>query len=299
MSVYLDVTIAVILVFFALSLVVTALNEVIAVLLNLRGRFLLGTIRMLVDDPDLLERMLGAAPIRLALRTRRGRDVAGAGRFPDHLPPLAVADALLAAAGPPRAATLAQTNTPPTLVSEILDAAREAAADTRDALAATYAEAMDQLSVRYRRHQQVLSVILGIGLAASFNINVVDLAGTLRRDADLRSAFAAEFLDLDKTYADGPAAGGREEIVPSVVATAANRIEALDALSRLGGLGWRTTPWEDVRNWNWTERMSALCAWLIAGVASVLGAPFWFDLLNRAIRVRESVSRNRIDTDAT
>lgn len=134
MSIYVDIAIAVILVFFALSLVVTAMNEVVAVALNLRGRLLWRAFATLLDDDSLRERVLSSAPLRSVLLTRTGRDRPGAARFPDWLPSRDVARALLSAVPSPG---------PATLVGALIEEAREAAEDTVTALAGRYDAAME------------------------------------------------------------------------------------------------------------------------------------------------------------
>lgn len=56
MSIYVDVAISLILVFLVLSLVVTAINELISIQLNKRPKMLLQTIVRLIDNPELLTR---------------------------------------------------------------------------------------------------------------------------------------------------------------------------------------------------------------------------------------------------
>ena len=42
-------------------------------------------------------------------------------------------------------------------------------------------------------------------------------------------------------------------------------------------------------NWGWPilgEWIFNLCGWLVAAIAVSLGAPFWFDLINKFINIR-------------
>jgi hypothetical protein len=304
MSIYVDIAIAIILVFFTLSLVVTALNEALAVLLNLRGRLLLRTVRALVEDDGVLSRMLNTASMRAALRARTGTDSPGPARFPDRLPPLAVADALLAATEGPAAEAVEGT-----LGGQLARSARAAAADTREALARAYEEAMVQLSVRYKRRQQLLSALIGITLAAAFNVNVLALASALRTDEATRAAFAAYLervpdapaglamadaaiptgLPLRGASAASATPGEGESIDLAPFENVAVQIAELDALAAVAGFGWPEAPWVEVSGWEGAQWASAALAWVVAGLASILGAPFWFDLLSRGMRARSQL----------
>ena len=303
MTVYLDIAVAIVLVFFTLSLVVTALNEAVAVLLNLRGRMLLKTLRALVEDEALLDRMLDAAPLRSVLRARSGRGSVSARRFPDWLPPLAVADALLAATAPP-----ASPRTPAaadaSLGARLADAARDATDEARTAVAASYEAAMDQLSARYKRRQQLWSVIFGVALAAAFNVNVIALAERLQTDDAARAAIVAH---ASRALTDGPDGPPAEPSGPladlgamTAIAVVIDEVEDADALAEIAGFGWDVTlperDGEGLRSWaRWLGAVLNLLAvpfvaWIVAGVASILGAPFWFDLLGRAMGARRAAA---------
>lgn len=275
MSVYVDIAVAVILVFFTLSLVVTALNEALAVLSNARGRLLREGLRDLLADDGALERILGAAPVRAAVTARSGRGAPGWWRFPDRLPPLAVADALLAA--PSGAARDGPGGV-------LLAAAHGAAEDARDAIAAAYDDAMVQLSVRYKRRRQLWSAAIGVAVAAAFNVDVLALANSLRTDAAMQAAFAA-YLD-QLAFAPDPSAAPADFVAGFEVV--ADEVENLRALSNVVGFGWAGA---NPADWETTRIATALAGWLVAGLATVLGAPFWFDLLNRALRARGAIRR--------
>ena len=50
-------------------------------------------------------------------------------------------------------------------------------------------------------------------------------------------------------------------------------------------------PWNDPAFWSVTGWLIAIAGWLITGIAATLGAPFWFDLLGKLIKLRGSGSK--------
>lgn len=43
---------------------------------------------------------------------------------------------------------------------------------------------------------------------------------------------------------------------------------------------------EPDRGWNWSHLLTALFGWLITALAASLGAPFWFETLQRFVNIR-------------
>ena len=296
MSIYLDIAAAVILTFFTLSLVVTATNEAFAIVLNSRGRMLLRTLRDLLGDDGLLDRIAAAAPLRATLRAASGTETVAASTFPDRLPPAAVADAWLAATEAPFAGA-----NDAGLGFDLARAARDATADARAELAALYDAAMVQLARRYKRRRQAWSLAIGLILAAGLNVDVIALATGMHTDPAKRAAIVAYLDDpaiapdalFDRQpgdNADGTASDG-DGVGPSdIPAALQRRLDALDDWSALAGFGWELWPWQ--MDWSDGETYGALArsfaAWTIAALAAVIGAPFWFDLLNRTLTARRA-----------
>ncbi len=279
MSIYVDIAIAIILVFFSLSLVVTAMNEVVAAALNLRGRLLWRAVVTLIDDAALREQVLASAPLRAILLMRSGRDQPTARRFPDRLPSFEIARALLSAAPSPG---------PKTMIGALMEEARAEAGDTVNALARRYDSAMAQLSIRYKRRQQVYSAAFGVALAAVLNVNVIAMAAAMGADEALRAAIVghAEAF-VTRVPADPDRAAGSVEAVRTTLGTFAKDLGELRTMSSLAGFGW-TPETSDAFLRSPVQMILTVLAWIVAGLSTVLGAPFWFDLLNRGVRLRSA-----------
>ena len=310
MSVYFDAAIAVILVFFLLSLVVTATNEVVAVVTNWRGRMLLRTLSTLIDDAEMRDRVLTAALFRTLFRARSSdRNAPPPRRFPDRLPTQAVFEAIVDAYD--RRANDLDPDVP---MQALVLRARQAAEDTAVAFSEAWDDVMDQVSARYKRNQQYMSVLIGFLMAALLNINVFTLAGAVASDEAVRAfvvrnaddVIRAELLGPDKAMLGEPgdsdatadvipmsASAGRQPQVGARTDGAASILDApRDAIRQLraalapAGIGWTGGFPAGAGAMAASDWVVAVAAWILAGLASVLGAPFWFDLLNRGRAAR-------------
>jgi len=135
----------------------------------------------------------------------------------------------------------------------------------RDNVECWFDDAMERVSGWYRRKVQL--VILGVAMAVSVPLNVdsFDVANALWNDAVLRDAVVA--------------AAQRDTGQP--LRGDLNVIE--EQLGELGlPLGWSSAPQGFMA---WAAKIAGL---LFTIVALSLGAPFWFDLLNRFMGVGSS-----------
>lgn len=188
-------------------------------------------------------------------------------------------------------------------------------------------EMMARTTGWYKRYIQVVLFFIGLGIAVSFNIDTIQIVKKLSHDPELRSqlvkaadTYLKENKDLeakiDSTQkrlkalnnALGDSATQAQAILKAdssaKVAIQKNKELIGDArkmiqtdirnVNDLLGLGWDEctktkcfcipTP---VGGWHF----SVIVGWLITALALSLGAPFWFDLLNKLMKVRASVAK--------
>ena len=162
-------------------------------------------------------------------------------------------------------------------------------------VAAWYDSAMDRVSGAYKRATQKLLLGVGLTVAVVLNVNTIAIAHHLFRDDVERATLVAhaESVARDSSFLGGDA--------PAQYARAR---AALDSL-RLP-IGWDgvrlTLPWDTrfVRDASgsvhavrelrfWTYVFEPLVGWILVALAAMLGAPFWFDLLNKVMVVRSTV----------
>ena len=164
---------------------------------------------------------------------------------------------------------------------------------TRRELERWYDGAMDRASGWYKRSTHARLFWLGLGIAILLNVNSVMLAQHLATDPQSR--------ELANHLAASVAQAGPEGAPDKL-----NRYQ--DQLDQIGlPIGWDTPAVKRIANsfparpepparpglayWlNWLGALLALVlGYAITGLAVTLGAPFWFDLLNKFMVIRSTV----------
>ena len=182
-----------------------------------------------------------------------------------------------------------------------------------DALVKWYDEAMERTTGAYKRRVQKALFGIGLGTALLLNCDALRISYLLFRDAGLRNALV-DYARTVVTETPGPAdAGGgpTTNLTASAHADAGElratlkvQIKELQAVERLGfPLGWvapfaaNFLPFQaDARaggaGW-WTAAVALKIVGLLATALAVcLGAPFWFDVLNRLTQLRSSGAKS-------
>lgn len=294
-----DVVVGIIFIFLVFSLMVSGVNEAIARLVEWRSRHLWRAIGRMVEGgsqklttdlrpkaktlagdqrPDLsslsLTDRLYVHPLILQLEGRVATDRSRLSRIPSVDFARALIDLLvpngegrtsveqvregvlgLPADSPLRAPLLA-------VVSE----AGDHLAHLQQGLGEWYDARMESLSRAYKRHVKWLLLAVGLVVASAFNVDALGAAERLYRDDALRAAVvqqAARVVEGCEGNAD-------------IVTCTREQVEDVDQAIRLP-VGWPDPDGIDALE---------VVGWLLAGIALGQGAPFWFDLLRRAGRLR-------------
>jgi hypothetical protein len=139
-------------------------------------------------------------------------------------------------------------------------------------LEAWFDDTMDRLSGAYKRWSQWVLVVVGIIAALILNVSAVRIVATLWEDGPVRSAVtdaASEFVQQHPTTeASSPGFKGIETAIGD-----------LDVLKLPVGWG---DGWGNVAGPGWT-----VLGTLITGLAVMLGAPFWFNVLTKLLALRK------------
>ena len=146
----------------------------------------------------------------------------------------------------------------------------------RTAIEQWFDSAMDRVSGWYKRWTQLWQLIIGLILAVALNINVVTIGLALWNDIPLRTAIVAEAERLAQ----------ESESAPRI-----DRTRDLLKTTRLP-IGWPDGLPFVQRAFDWkTFDGSLLAGWLLTAIGASFGAPFWFDLLNRFVKLRSGGPR--------
>ena len=131
-----------------------------------------------------------------------------------------------------------------------------------------YDSAMDRVSGWYKRSTQWIIFAVGLFLAVGLNVNTIAIADYLFQNDAERAAVVAM---AGNTETNAAISSGRFDEVR-------NRLDAM-ALP----IGWSKSPLEN------TNVVVVVFGWMLTALAAAMGAPFWFDLLNKVMVIRSTV----------
>ena len=140
-------------------------------------------------------------------------------------------------------------------------------------------DAMDRLSGIYKRRGQAIHLLFGLTIAVGFNVDSINIAQVLWQDADKRQAMAL----MAQNYSHQSVA----DMDPGSPAQMVQQLESLPI-----PMGWESfRPPASVPLW-----LYPIIGWLVTGFAVSLGAPFWFDLLQKVMNVNVRGTGPKPDT---
>jgi len=284
-SAWLDVLAGLTLIYLGLSLFVTVIQEGLSHALGWRNRHLRWSLEQLLGDPQLLALVRGH-PLYWGTHGAWATQGVRSTR-PVYVNPQALAGYLIGALGQEgSAAPLARfTEGVESLGTErvrrewqtVLALGAGDLGTTRLALADWLGQGLEVLGQSYRERARRVALVLGIGLAVAVNVDTVMLVDHLYRDKEAREDIAA----LAEHSAPLQAAPGSPIALqaPLLGEAVASRL----ALSARIPLGWAAG--DSLFAADWRAVAVRLLGWLLTGYALSLGAPFWFDVLGRVMRI--------------
>ena len=293
----LEVLIGLFFLYFLLSIVCSSINEGLAAVTRLRARYLERGLRKLLGEGNL--EVFFANPRVRALIKPPGRLVFRRSRKPSYLTSRVFALTLLDTFAPPDKAEDShdligraqkavastqddETAHPPTSIvrTMLLDALNEEREDVdrfRTSLEHSYDEVMDRVSGWYKRRVQLILFFLAVALTAAMNADSFAIGQRLWKDPATRTAVAAQ---ANRVVQAGSAECAQTDTDTTKADAAARCVEQVKEFGV--PLGWsRATAPHDF--WSGLGKVLGL---LVTGFAVSLGAPFWFDLLNKVSNLR-------------
>jgi hypothetical protein len=279
----LDVLLGVTFIYLLLSLICTAAVEALEIVLKKRAASLKEAIARLLGDKT-CEDLYSHALIQALYKK--------GGRLPSYIPTrtfvVALMEGVLRRGVRGSVADLEQKVQALPAGSEPLKDALQALLAAADGdlarlqvgVADWFNAAMDRVSGWYKRRSQIIVFCIGLVIAAAYNIDTIQVVNQLSRDSALRAALVSAAEARQRT---GPGEAGFQQEVK--------------VLGDLGlPLGWSFEPagggpLTDLRRppssvVDWVLKVLGL---LLTGLAVSLGAPFWFDVLNKIVVVRSTV----------
>jgi hypothetical protein len=324
----LDVAVGLGLVYLLLSIVCTALNELIAQALGWRAKTLQRGIASMLRDPRLTERFYAHPLIRSMAKGRNGK--------PSYIPSGSFAlvltellreeprtdreetqpDAEGSTVRPLAREEIEQIQDNPelkSLLATLLTGVDGDARRVQERVEAWFDDVMERVSGWYKRRTQAIILIIAVIVTVGINVDTILIADTLARSEALREAMVARATGVgeergatepqeetqgettperQQTPLEGAGASTQDTDTPS------ERLRAsTQDLFGLGlPIGWvrdanapRKDWWDLHGSPSWPAGegiLVKLIGLLLTAIAVSLGAPFWFDVLNKFVHVR-------------
>jgi hypothetical protein len=152
-------------------------------------------------------------------------------------------------------------------------------------LEAWFDASMDRVSGWYKRSTQWIIFGLALGMAGVLNVDAIGIANFLYQNNTARDAVVIRARDA---IAEAKAAAAEDTRTPKQKFDQASL--TLDALQL--PIGW-PADFQHRTNETWPHCIGRgaliILGWLLTALAATLGAPFWFDTLNKVMVIRSTV----------
>jgi hypothetical protein len=296
----LDVAIGLIFVYLLLSILCTAANESIAAITKRRPKMLERGLRLLLGNQQIGGKLFVDAfykhPLIDGLRDKLKDGSVDKSRHPAYLAPrtvTAVVTDLLTATKPgaiefkdlEEGAKALEEGPVRTSVLALVQRSGGDLEVAQKAIEGWFNDSMDRVSGWYKRNTQIWTFIIAVLLTVVANADTIMIAKRLWADPVLRSAVVEEA----KVRAQKPRPTVTVEYEddgdptkPTVTRSEGNEVSAAEreVLGQL--IGWRgNLPEPSLLGW-----LERLLGWFLTALALSMGAPFWFDILNKFMNVR-------------
>ncbi|MCB0641512.1 MAG: hypothetical protein KDC44_07720 [Phaeodactylibacter sp.] len=146
-----------------------------------------------------------------------------------------------------------------------------------------YNDVMDRASGWYKRNIQIWLLCIGMFIAAVFNVDSLQIYDRLANDDDVRQEVAT-MAEAFINHADQIQA---MSVDTSYIKSQLNELvnQNIESLKNPLGIGWGNI---DPITMDITEWVMKVFGWILTALAISLGAPFWFDMLRKLVRIRGS-----------
>ena len=276
-STVLDLTFGLIFTFLIVSLVTSTATEALASALAWRANNLLQGIKQLLNDPKFTGLALRIYNHGLVNPQANGAAATQANLTskPSYIDPKQFASALIDLAGispgvsvPALQAKINATVTDPQLNNMLNGIVERAGGDINQInsdITDWFNQSMNRVAGAYKRKTQFWTLVIALVLTIALNLDTVRIAQALWDQPMLIKGLAP------------PAAGE-------------SAVDAFNQLQSLGlPFGWDKEAVKYIINGpNW---IFAIAGWAITALATLFGAPFWFDTLQRFVQLRGAGSK--------
>lgn len=288
----LEVVIGLIFVLLLLSLLATTVMELLSSGLELRGKNLEKALRNMLASADAEEkvfRQFKQNPLYKQLSQRYGKSRR---RSPSYLSSGSfqsiLFDVLLEGEGVDRIQERIDSLPDRDLkqvLNQLLTDADYRLDEFRSNIRKWYDNVMDRASGWYKRNIQKILVAVGLAIAVIFNADTIAIYERLESDPEALQ----QILTMAEDYlmVQGDSLTTTQDPVMRESLDKINHLinKEIDEASAPLGLGWGGV---DIQALTWQDWALKVLGWIVTALAVSLGAPFWFDLLQKLVNIRGS-----------
>lgn len=281
-SEYLDLAVALAFVYMLFSLLCTSASEGISQLLSLRAKNLRAGVESLLQDEKLVDAFYRHPLVRCL--GHPASKVPKPSYIPSRTFAIALIDCLRSAVADESGGKSGSLENPREILEKLpegglkrslltmVDSTEQKIEETYHHLESWFDSTMDRASGWYKRKSQIIVLVIGVGIVCGANLDTLELIEGFWRSSALRDSVVA----------------AAEKATASGAALSEGSVQDLSALSNSLDLplGWPSL--QELRDLTWGQKAQKVVGLILSALAISLGAPFWFDLLNRLIRLRGS-----------
>ena len=281
-----EIAIGLVFTFVLLSILCSIINEWVANVMSLRSKNLKENIAKLLSDPKMegvSTKVLAHPLIKNATESKVGPSYISSNTFAKVLIDILDEDSNMSVKIAKDKTSLVSAidavNLPPDvkkIINSLIDDVNKPIEQLQDNLKVWFDDSMDRLSGIYKRNLQKLSLGIALVLAIGLNVDAIAISETLWKNPTLRTQIADEIAVATEKCK----AADKPEDCPQIGEVDSLRQE----LARLP-IGWEEPLNGAFDIWGWFVK---LIGWIITALAVSLGAPFWFDVLNKLNSMRST-----------
>jgi hypothetical protein len=302
-STVLEVVIGLIFVYLLLSVLCTAANEWISAITRRRGEMLRKGIRQLLEGQNIPGKKDGETFLSEFYEHPLIKSIKHDENHPNYISPrtftAVVTDILTAAT--PGVISFGDLETGgkdlplgpvKTSVLALVQRSNGDLEKAQNAIEGWFYDSMDRVNGWYKRRTQIWTLLIALLLTLVANADTIHIVRQLGSDPVLRAAVMEEAKVRAQKPRPTISVEYKDEDDPTnPTVTPANEGNQLSDKERdlLGQmLGWHDNVFKnkDGNGWGMNVWFQRLIGWLLTILALSLGAPFWFDMLNKVMNVR-------------
>jgi hypothetical protein len=310
-NIYIDIAIGLVFTYLLYSLLATAVLELLATFVNLRGKSLFNAVKLMLNDlhlGDQLSQKFFAHPMIKKLSLGDGK------RYPSYIDPKMfgrvmeqILPDLYLGSGKPLTLEEKLKLLPDGEFKEIVQVLTGQPGDHfLKGLEIWFNMTMDRLSGMYKRTTQIWLLVIGLVIAVCFNVDSIAVFTKLSTDKEARERVVAQairFEQVNKNYDSmyqkiaGISKNSNVPVSDSVKALNDSLLHQFNlqrtAIRNFINSDIKQLNKEAGIGWNIDEKtpggfLLRLFGWIITALAISIGSPFWFDLLQKLVKLRGS-----------